>query len=87
MVRHLSQQLNKTDYLNTQEAAYSFLALGKFMRRISQDKVTATITADGKTIGNFNGPELVLKKGIAGKISMSILPEMVNCIISEKSVV
>ena len=67
MVRHLSQQLNKTDYLNTQEAAYSFLALGKFMRRISQDKVTATITADGKTIGNFNGPELVLKKGIAGK--------------------
>ena len=67
MVRHLSQQLNKASYLNTQEAAYSFLALGKFMRKNVSDNLTATVSVDGKVIGNFKGSELVLQKGIAGK--------------------
>ena len=67
MVRHISQQINKASYLNTQEAAYSFLALGKFVHKLSQDVVTATIYVDGKTISSFNGTELVLKKGVAGK--------------------
>ena len=67
MVRHISQQLNRMDYINTQEAAYSFLALGKFTRRLSKENVTATISVDGKVVGDFKGQELVLKKGIAGK--------------------
>jgi len=67
MVRHISQQLNRMDYVNTQEAAYSFLALGKFTRKLSKENVTATISVDGKVVGDFKGQELVLKKGIAGK--------------------
>lgn len=67
MVRHLSQQVSKETYLNTQEAAYSFLALGKFMRRVSQEKVTANITVDGKSVATFNGADVVLRKGMAGK--------------------
>ncbi|MFN8166196.1 MAG: MG2 domain-containing protein [Bacteroidia bacterium] len=67
MVRHLSQQINKETYLNTQEAAFSFLALGKFMRRISQENVTATVMVDGAKIADYTGGELVIKKGIAGK--------------------
>ena len=67
LVRHLSQQLNKDEWINTQEAAYSFLALGKFTRKISMIKANADVTMNGQSIGKFTGTELVLKKGIAGK--------------------
>ena len=32
MIRHLSQQVNKEEYLNTQEAAYSFRRWENFRR-------------------------------------------------------
>src|SRR2546430_1177353 len=58
MVRHLSQQLNKEKWINTQEAAYSFLALGKFMRRVNSNAVKGTITYNDKTIP-FEGKDVV----------------------------
>jgi len=68
MVRHLSMQMNRSEYINTQEAAFSFLALGKYMKRLNtSEKITATISAGGKTIGAYEGKDLVLKKGIAGQ--------------------
>jgi len=68
MVRHLSIQLNRKEYINTQEAAFSFLALGKYMKRLSNDtKSTATISAGGKTIATYSGKDLTITKGIAGK--------------------
>ncbi len=67
MVRHLSQQLKKSHYLNTQERAFTFLALGKFMKRQSENPVTATISANGKQLAKFEGKEIRLTKGIAGQ--------------------
>ncbi|MBK6839193.1 MAG: alpha-2-macroglobulin family protein [Bacteroidetes bacterium] len=67
LIRHLSQQVNKQEYLNTQEAAYSFLALGKFSRKVSATQMSADVSINGKSIGKFSGSELVLKKGIAGQ--------------------
>lgn len=67
MVRHLSIQLNTKDYITTQEAAFAFLALGKYMRQLNiSEPVTAAVSAGGKTVGSYNGKDLVLKKGIAG---------------------
>jgi uncharacterized repeat protein (TIGR01451 family) len=68
MIRHLSIQLNKKDYINTQEAAFSFLALGKFMKRLNSDgKSTATVSAGGKTLATYNGKDITITKGIAGQ--------------------
>lgn len=73
LMRHLSQQVAKAEYLNTQEAAYSFLALGKFTRRISQTKVTADVSVNGKALASFTGADLVLNKGISGQaVSISV---------------
>lgn len=67
MVKHLTQQMKKNHYLNTQESAFTFLALGKFMKRQSENPVTATVSANGKTLGTFEGKEIRLTKGIIGQ--------------------
>jgi uncharacterized repeat protein (TIGR01451 family) len=67
MVKHISQQLKKSHYLNTQERAFTFLALGKFMKRQSENPVTATISSNGKTLASFDGKDVTLKKGISGE--------------------
>ena len=68
LVRHLSRELNKKEWISTQEAAFSFLALGKFMKRIrAGGKVTASLSMNGKALPSFDGKDLVLKKGIAGQ--------------------
>jgi uncharacterized protein YfaS (alpha-2-macroglobulin family) len=41
-------------YLNTQEAAFSFLALGKVARSAAKSNVTAEIRANGKTIAKVD---------------------------------
>ncbi|HKR06329.1 MAG TPA: alpha-2-macroglobulin [Bacteroidia bacterium] len=67
MVQHLSQQMNKRYWYSTQERAFSFLALGKFAKHNSGNTVTATVSTDGKTIAQFKGDDLVIKKDIANK--------------------
>ncbi len=73
MVKHLSSQLRTEKYLNTQERAFSFLALGKFMKSAATTNATATLTATGKTIGEFKNEDLVITKGItSGDVSIQI---------------
>lgn len=67
MVAHLTRQLNKQRYLNTQERAFAFLAIGKFMKRQHENPVTASISVNGKTLASFDGKEIVLTKGISGQ--------------------
>lgn len=68
MVKHLSQQIKKDPYMNTNERAWAFIALGKFMKRAAASTVTASILADGKTIAEFKGDDLVLRtKDVANK--------------------
>lgn len=62
LARQLSGALKLAGYLNTQEAAYGFLALGKLARKTAASTATATISANGKPIGSFTGPDLTIKR-------------------------
>jgi alpha-2-macroglobulin len=57
MARHVSQRLKSERYLNTQERAFSFLALGKIARRSANSNATAEIKVNGKTVGKVDGKE------------------------------
>ncbi|AUD02397.1 alpha-2-macroglobulin family protein [Spirosoma pollinicola] len=62
MARQLSEAVKQTTYLNTQEAAFSFLALGKLARQTTGSTATADVTAGGKSLGIMNGNLLNLKR-------------------------
>ena len=62
LARQLSTALKQTNYLNTQEAAFAFLALGKLARQTANSTATATLMAGGKSLGVMNGPLLNLKR-------------------------
>ncbi|GAB2795687.1 hypothetical protein GCM10027275_46120 [Rhabdobacter roseus] len=64
LARQLSQAVVSTAFLNTQEAGFAVLALGKMAQRTAGSSVTATVRANGKTLGTFDGKELSLAKGI-----------------------
>ena len=55
MAKHLTIRLRSERYLNTQERAFSFLALGKLARTATRSNVTAEIKVNGKTIGKIDG--------------------------------
>jgi uncharacterized protein YfaS (alpha-2-macroglobulin family) len=55
MRKHVSDRLKSERYLNTQERAFSFLALGKIARSEAGSTVTAEIKSNGKTISKVDG--------------------------------
>jgi hypothetical protein len=57
MAQHVSSRLRSERYLNTQERAFSFLALGKLARRAAQSTATADIKVGGKTVGTVSDKE------------------------------
>jgi hypothetical protein len=65
MAKHVSDRLKRERYLNTQERAFSFLALGKMARRTAKSNVSAEVRVNGKTIakieGDWKGSSEVLK--------------------------
>ena len=67
LARQLSKAMQSASYLNTQEASFAVLALGKIAKRSSGSTVTASITANGKKLADFNGKELKLYKGISNQ--------------------
>ncbi|MFC5411338.1 alpha-2-macroglobulin [Larkinella bovis] len=67
LARQLSQALNTSSYLNTQESVFAVLALGKIAKKAATSTATATVTADGKTVGQLTGQNLSLTTGIANR--------------------
>jgi uncharacterized protein YfaS (alpha-2-macroglobulin family) len=67
IARQLSKALQSTPYLNTQEAAFAVLALGKIAKGTAGSTVTASVSANGKNLGSFEGKELHLADGIANQ--------------------
>ncbi|GAB3180413.1 alpha-2-macroglobulin family protein [Telluribacter humicola] len=67
LARQLSQAVQSAAFLNTQEAAFAVLALGKVAKKTANSTVTATALANGKPVGTFDGKELSLEKGMAGQ--------------------
>ena len=67
MAKHLSQELKSRYWINTQEAAFSFLALGKIARKSAMSNATASVTVNGVSVGNYSGTDLVIKTGIVNQ--------------------
>lgn len=67
MARQLSKAIQSASYLNTQEAAFAVLALGKLSKKTSGSIVTASVSANGKSLGQFSGKELKIAKGIVNQ--------------------
>ena len=55
MRKHVTDRLKTERYLNTQERAFSFLALGKIARGEKGSNVTAELKSNGKTVATING--------------------------------
>ncbi|MCR5887181.1 MG2 domain-containing protein [Hymenobacter sp. J193] len=60
LARQLSRQVKQAGWLNTQERAFSLLALGKLAKKNAGSTVVASLLADGKAIGNFSGKDLTV---------------------------
>lgn len=67
MARQLSKAIQSASYLNTQEAAFAVLALGKLAKKTSGSTVTASVSANGKSLGQFSGKELKIANGIVNQ--------------------
>ena len=55
MAKHVADKIKTRQWLNTQERAFAFLALGKISRSASNSNTTAEIKVDGKTIAKVDG--------------------------------
>ncbi len=55
MANHIADQLKSSNYLNTQERAFSFLALGKLARSANNSTATADIVVNGKVVAHVSG--------------------------------
>ncbi len=55
MRRHVADRLKSDPWINTQEAAFSFLALGKLARMEGKSNVTAEVKVNGKSVAKING--------------------------------
>ncbi|GAB4001113.1 alpha-2-macroglobulin [Spirosoma daeguense] len=62
LARQLSTALRQSAYVNTQEAAFAFLALGKLARQNANSTATATLLAAGKSLGTMKDAFLNLKR-------------------------
>ncbi len=72
LAQQLSEQLKTQPYLNTQEMAFSLLALGKVARQANQSQITATLKMNGQTIANFQGKDIVLQKSDLANNTLAI---------------
>ena len=57
LAQHVSQRLRSERWLNTQERAFSFLALGKIARTAARSTATAEIRVNGKTVATVSDKE------------------------------
>ncbi|MBX2904892.1 MAG: alpha-2-macroglobulin family protein [Taibaiella sp.] len=61
MARQLSEQLAREHWVNTQEKAYSLLALGKVARQANQTNAIATVSSAGRTFASTPGETITVK--------------------------
>ncbi len=67
LARQLSKAMQSVSYINTQEASFAVLALGKVARQNSGSTVAAHVLSGGKNVATFSGKELKLTQGIANQ--------------------
>jgi uncharacterized protein YfaS (alpha-2-macroglobulin family) len=62
MAKHIVEKLNGKNFMTTQEASFSLLALGKLARAAGKSNATADIRANGKMVGTMTGEPVKLGK-------------------------
>lgn len=67
LVKEVSANLKRERWLSTQEAVFSYMALGRFARQAAKSTVTAEVKVGGKTVGKMDGNDLVLTDNVAGQ--------------------
>ena len=75
MARHVASRLKTDIWLNTQERAFSFLALGKMARSSSSATVTGTVKVNGKTMAEITGANW---KGTSSTLKSSNVEVLAN---------
>jgi hypothetical protein len=60
MAKHVSDKLKQREWFSTQEAAFSFLALGKLARAAGNSTVSAEVRVNGKPVGSVDGNTVTL---------------------------
>ncbi len=60
MSKHISDYLKNKRYLNTQERAFSFLAMGKIAKIASESDITGIVKSNGKKIGTCSNNTITL---------------------------
>ncbi len=73
MAKHVGDRLKKEKYLNTQERAFSFLALGKLARSAAQSNVIAEIKSNGKLIGKMDGKDFRLTNAQLNSTNIEVI--------------
>lgn len=71
LARQLSEAVAAAPYLNTQEAAFAVMALGKIAKKAAPSTVTATLTGDGKALAPFTGTDWVLSKNVPRQLTVA----------------
>lgn len=72
MTNHVANKLKQRTWYSTQECSFSFLALGKQARAANKATVTATVKANGKTVGTVEGNTLKLNAQQLGNNNIEI---------------
>jgi uncharacterized protein YfaS (alpha-2-macroglobulin family) len=65
--KHLANSFKTSRYLNTQETAFSLLALGKMAKQNESSSLEATVIANGKKVGTFSNGTLTIKENLYNK--------------------
>ena len=73
MSNHVVEKLKQRSWYSTQESAFSFLAMGKLAREANKSTVTATINANGKTIGTLTTGSVQLNAKQLGSNTVDII--------------
>ncbi|MBO9562306.1 MAG: alpha-2-macroglobulin family protein [Niastella sp.] len=72
MTSHVATKLKQRYWYSTQECSFSFLALGKQARAANKATVSATVKANGKTVGTVEGNTLKLNAQQLGNNNIEI---------------
>ncbi|MBB3700682.1 alpha-2-macroglobulin family protein [Flammeovirga yaeyamensis] len=60
LTKELSEAMKSETYMSTQERAFGLMALGKVLKKASQQSISAQVVNNGKTVGNTDGEDLIL---------------------------
>jgi alpha-2-macroglobulin len=79
LANQLSTAVKNSQWLNTQEQAFTFLVFGKLSKQANKATVTAKVFSNKnpdmvlRTIGSFDGKDLLLKSGLGNQLILNTL--------------